>query len=994
MLRGWGADHQRNEGEEIPSAEHHEPRTTSSYDIGVLREWSAPLAPYIPDGHEEKEEIEHEIGDDPLASPTLSSVGSGWSVPHGALEDMDAVSVPFGEEEPTPLNRSSGAMIDIGQEKHLETVPPKLQVMASALDHVDAEACTKGVPPSNNDCNVTSSISSHIRTKLNEIRNNPSAKFKVMVGISVFIVTVCVIAIAGAASSDNKSPMSSAAATPTKGSGIETTLGIQTSQHGSKKSKRPRKNDTEYPTAAPSIVASVKLTIFPTLNPTAIPTYALILSPTDFPTALQTLAPSHVPTLSPTLAPNTLSPTVDCSDASGLFLTYNGKPRDCTWLDNHYNGAKSARKDMNCLSSDLGDKCRYTCRLYNGCMDDLLSRLDTLTNENDFSIGNSCTDKPGTFMGNNHIPRNCSWLEEDPTTAPMKKSLNCGTPEDPRTELGAMCPGSCAGYNHCSKDISGDTGIVSADAYSHDDFPMKNEKVVNKDDNNDNNSDEGIVDNQPMPTVAPTLDTTNDSRSNMPSYLSTDPSKTSTPTVETCIDADGEFQTHVGPSHYRKCRWFNRDGDGFDVADKKRLNCHITEIGMNCLATCGCLDNEPQAWEVEDKQAEICKDPSGLFEIHDSDKLEPCDWLDTENSDEKKKLNCGITEIGNKCICRCPVVGHDPSHNVLIQDVSWDFKANNWNYSSVTPRPSKAPTLPPKKSEGQFDAAGKVLTLSSYADATVAEKDPEDNYGESLVLRVAPRDNKMHSLLLFDLAFVSKSFGTTFGSATLRLYATQSSTSGGVTFKQMTGSNWNENTITWNKIPGGEGSDELIVSFLNAPLIADTWYDVDLTAAVRDTLEHKQQYLSIRAMSDDTEASFASKERQDVQPQLIVDSETASPTLKPSYAPTYPPSMSPANPTHSPSTSPVVALDCLDHKGKFKTNTGESQSCSWFDIGNGELKKELNCQGSSGARMFCQSQCGKYNGCDDMTCEDRAGSYATHTGWRAECTWLTTGQGA
>lgn len=552
MLRGWDAGREEKEGEQCQSEEQLETHTTSSRDVEVLREWSAPSAPYVHDGREEKVELEHDIGDDPLASPTLSSVGSGWSTPQGALADMDAVSVPFGEEEPMTMHTNYGMRSDIENKKHLEMVPPILQRKDSVFDHVDAEACTKGLPPSDNDYNVTSSISLSVRQKLNEIRSNPSAKFKVMVGVSVFIVTVCVIAIAGAASSKNESVISSGAATPTKGLGIETTLGVETSQHGMKKTKRPRKNDTQYPTSAPSFMSSVMLTNLPTFNPTAIPTYSLKTSPTDFPTALHTVAPSHEHTLSPTSTPITLSPTVDCSDTSGLYLTYNGKPRDCTWLDNHYNGAKSARKDMNCLSSDLGKKCRYTCRLYNGCMDDLLSRLDTLTNDNDFSIGDVCSDKPGTFMGNNHIPRNCSWITDDPVTAPMKKSLNCGTPDDPRTELGAMCPRSCAGYNHCGRDVSGDSGIVDTDAYSDDDLQMTNGTVFNKDDNDHGDDDINIDNNRSMPTVAPTFDMKNEFSSNMPSYITTELSTRSNTSTKTCFDADGEFQTHVGPSHYRK----------------------------------------------------------------------------------------------------------------------------------------------------------------------------------------------------------------------------------------------------------------------------------------------------------------------------------------------------------------------------------------------------------------------------------------------------------
>lgn len=100
-----------------------------------------------------------------------------------------------------------------------------------------------------------------------------------------------------------------------------------------------------------------------------------------------------------------------------------------------------------------------------------------------------------------------------------------------------------------------------------------------------------------------------------------------------------------------------------------------------------------------------------------------------------------------------------------------------------------------------------------------------------------------------------------------------------------------------------------------------------------------------------------------------------------------------ADVTTLPTSSPVVQLDCLDKQGTFKTNTGASQTCSWFDTGNGALKRELNCQGDREARLFCQSKCGEYNGCDDMTCTDSEGLYTTYSGWTADCSWLLSGQG-
>ncbi len=88
----------------------------------------------------------------------------------------------------------------------------------------------------------------------------------------------------------------------------------------------------------------------------------------------------------------------------------------------------------------------------------------------------------------------------------------------------------------------------------------------------------------------------------------------------------------------------------------------------------------------------------------------------------------------------------------------------------------------------------------------------------------------------------------------------------------------------------------------------------------------------------------------------------------------------------------MVTLDCMNQKGMFTTNNGDEQPCSWLDVGNGDQKKELNCQQGEAA-FFCQSSCGEYNGCDDLHCTDMSGQYQTHTGWTAECSWLSTGLG-
>jgi hypothetical protein len=544
MLRDWNADNQsQDERHDFTSREQNDPPAANA-NIGVLREWSGAPATEV---NVQEEQVEHYLGRDPLSG----SVVSGLSMP--VFADVGIEQNPFDDDASRNMT-TYGMVIDTENEQDLQMIPSQPDGISNAFASVDVEAC-QGLPTSDygglqvsnrSNINMRSDRFSFIWQKLNEIRTNPAAKFKFMVSISVFIVIVCIIAIAGASSSNKQTD----GPAPTKGSGIVTTLpGVTSSPHG-------KQSNTDSPTPSPIFgtlqMASSLFTNLPTFSPTAIPTYEIQLPPTDLPTSTESTSPSNTPTLSPitsnpTSSPITLAPTMDCSDSKGSYLTFNNKLRDCAWLDNGYNGAKSERKDMNCLSSDLGDKCRYTCRLYNGCMNDLLSRIDAFSNDNDFSIGDSCTDKVGTFMGNNHIPRNCSWIEEDPYTAPMKKNLNCGTPDEPRTELGAMCPASCAGYNpKCGKDESrvvngddDDTNSVTA-VLSDDGGDMDNDNDDDDGGDDDGDDDGNSMDDGLFPTLAPTFanETTSDTGANLRNA--------------TCIDADGDFETHVGPAHFRQ----------------------------------------------------------------------------------------------------------------------------------------------------------------------------------------------------------------------------------------------------------------------------------------------------------------------------------------------------------------------------------------------------------------------------------------------------------
>ena len=231
------------------------------------------------------------------------------------------------------------------------------------------------------------------------------------------------------------------------------------------------------------------------------------------------------------------------------------------------------------------------------------------------------------------------------------------------------------------------------------------------------------------------------------------------------------------------------------------------------------------------------------------------------------------------------------------------------------------------------------------------------------------------ALLKFDLSSATEYIGSNGGKATLHVFSVTGAESGGIILKKMSSSDWTEDDVKWKNVPGGDGSDEMIVSSLDK-LESNTWYDIDVTAAVRDAIKNKETYLGIRIVSDESvDLYLGSKEREKEQPILVIDPNAVPP------------------PTEMPTSSPTVLLDCMDQTIDFQAHTGEIQECSWLNSGDEAHKKELNCQDKGEAAFICQASCSMYNGCDDLRCIDLSGNYATHNGWTAPCSWLQTEEG-
>ena len=112
-------------------------------------------------------------------------------------------------------------------------------------------------------------------------------------------------------------------------------------------------------------------------------------------------------------------------------------------------------------------------------------------------------------------------------------------------------------------------------------------------------------------------------------------------------------------------------------------------------------------------------------------------------------------------------------------------------------------------------------------DAFVYGTMPKNNYGQNEDLKVDMNGDKK-SYLRFDLSRVHPD---SIQSAKLRLYATDSSSSGG-TFVTVTDSNWNEDTITYDDAPPADG---LPLGMLES-VTAGQWYELDITQAITESV--------------------------------------------------------------------------------------------------------------------------------------------------------------
>mmetsp|Transcript_14493 Transcript_14493/g.29061 ORF Transcript_14493/g.29061 Transcript_14493/m.29061 type:complete len:1465 (-) Transcript_14493:99-4493(-) len=156
---------------------------------------------------------------------------------------------------------------------------------------------------------------------------------------------------------------------------------------------------------------------------------------------------------------------------------------------------------------------------------------------------------------------------------------------------------------------------------------------------------------------------------------------------------------------------------------------------------------------------------------------------------------------------------------------------DNVMYDSKDNTSGNAPQLlvgvEPGQMEEQNAAVLNTLKIGPTDDAFVFFTTPNKNYGKHPYLKVDLDNGFKKSFLRFDFSRVNIA---SIDKAMLRLYATDSSPSGGA-FIKTSDTNWNEGTITWNDAPIADGL--MLGTFENVE--EGNWYELDITEAITES---------------------------------------------------------------------------------------------------------------------------------------------------------------
>ena len=196
-------------------------------------------------------------------------------------------------------------------------------------------------------------------------------------------------------------------------------------------------------------------------------------------------------------------------------------------------------------------------------------------------------------------------------------------------------------------------------------------------------------------------------------------------------------------------------------------------------------------------------------------------------------------------------------------------------------------------------AATTSTTFHPVADAFVNQSIPSINYGTDTTLRVdnSPMERSY-------LRFTVSGFSGAINSATLKMYANSSLTTG-FNVEKLSNNTWTESGINFSNAPA---AGALINK--SAAVKSGTWVSVDVSAYIKANGTYN---LALNTSSS-TKLNLASREDKTHAPQLIVSSTAGGSPPMPT------PTMNPIRPTASPtprtSTTPIVSPTTPPSNGK------------------------------------------------------------------------------
>ena len=170
----------------------------------------------------------------------------------------------------------------------------------------------------------------------------------------------------------------------------------------------------------------------------------------------------------------------------------------------------------------------------------------------------------------------------------------------------------------------------------------------------------------------------------------------------------------------------------------------------------------------------------------------------------------------------------------------------------------------------QLEGTHHEFNFKPIDDASIRQSRSSSNYGFDDDLKVDVDSGTYHSLIKFDISYLTSGQSGTIQAATLRLYSTDSAATSGGSVEGTDGLEWNESTVSWSNAPQGNGhiTDSL------GRISAGQWCGLDVTPLVRIALDDKKQVITFRLSTlDHNRGAYASKEFMDGEfsPRLIVD---------------------------------------------------------------------------------------------------------------------------